>query len=64
MRAVDIRCEDCGRTKRMQPREIAKHIHAGTKSMVGLGNKLHCSVCRDRGGIGKNISLFAVQRGE
>lgn len=47
----------------MQPSDIADHIRAGTKSLVGLGNKLHCSVCRDRGGLGRNISLYPILRG-
>lgn len=61
-RAIDIRCEDCGRTKRMQPREIAGHIERGVYSLVGLHNRLHCSVCRDRGGMGKNVSLIPIDR--
>jgi len=62
-RAIDIRCEDCGRTKRMQPREIAGHVASGTYSLVGLGNRLCCSVCRDRGGLGRNVSVFPISRG-
>lgn len=63
-RAIDIRCEDCGRTKRMQPAEIRHQIAGGTYNLVSLGNKLHCSVCRDRGGLGKNVSVYPIKRGE
>lgn len=63
-RAIDIRCDDCGRTKRMQPREIRQQIGAGVYSLIGLHNRLHCSVCRSRGGLGKNVSLLPIRRGE
>lgn len=61
-RAIDMRCDDCGRTKRMQSGEIVGHARAGVRSLVALGNKLHCSLCRDRGGLGRNISLFPIYR--
>lgn len=60
--AIDIRCEDCGRTKRMQPGDIAAVVKGGTRSLIGLHNKLFCSVCRDRGGQGRNINLYPIAR--
>lgn len=62
VRAIDIRCEDCGRTKRMQAAAIAAQIRIGRRSIVGLHDKLYCALCRDRGGLGKNISLFPIDR--
>lgn len=60
--AVDIRCDDCGRTKRLQGRALSGLVANGTHSIVGLHNKLFCSVCRDRGGLGKNVSLSPIVR--
>lgn len=62
-RAIDIRCDDCGRTKRLQAPDIREHIARGVHSLIGLHDKLHCSVCRSRGGMGKNVSLFPIERG-
>ncbi|MDE1438004.1 hypothetical protein, partial [Bacillus licheniformis] len=62
-RAIDMRCEDCGRSKRMQPPEIRRHIADGIFSLVGLHAKLQCKVCRSRGGMGKNVSLFPIEKG-
>lgn len=63
-RAIDIRCDDCGRSKRMQPSDIRSHIANGVYSLIGLHDKLHCTVCRDRGGLGKNVSVYPIKRGE
>jgi hypothetical protein len=63
-RTIDIRCDDCGRGKRMQPAEIRAHVAKGVYSLVGLHDKLHCAVCRDRGGLGKNVSVYPIKRGE
>ncbi|TCR63196.1 hypothetical protein [Bosea sp. BK604] len=63
VRAIDIRCEDCGRTRRMQAPAIARHVSAGCHSLIGLHDKLYCAVCRERGGLGKNLSLFPIDRG-
>lgn len=46
----------------MQPREIDEHIRAGRHSLIGLHSKLYCSVCRSRGGLSKNISLYPIKR--
>lgn len=64
-RAIGIHCEDCGRTKRMQPREIADHVTNGIHTLMALHNRLRCSVCSERGvGGGKNLSLYPIKRGE
>jgi hypothetical protein len=60
--AIDIECEECGRTKRMQSPAIGSVIRSGTHTLIGLHNKLHCSVCRSRGGLGKNINLYPKER--
>ncbi|WP_126111921.1 MULTISPECIES: hypothetical protein [unclassified Bosea (in: a-proteobacteria)] len=60
--AIDIRCDDCGRTKRMQAPEIAGVVRQGTRSLIGLHNRLHCALCRERGGLGRNISITPVSR--
>lgn len=62
-RAIGIECEDCGRTKRMQPRDIADRVADGVRTLMMLHNKLRCSVCSERGiGGGKNITLYPIQR--
>lgn len=58
---VDIRCDDCGRTKRMPPSEVSRHLGHG-RSLIALHNRLYCALCRERGGLGKNISLVPVTR--
>jgi hypothetical protein len=63
-RAIDISCDDCGRTKRLQAPEIADIVGQGTHSLFGLHNRLHCALCRERGGLGKNINLYPIKRGE
>lgn len=60
--SLDIRCDDCGRTKRMWPGDLARIASSGTRSLIGLHSRLHCSVCRERGGTGKNISLTPTFR--
>jgi hypothetical protein len=62
-RAIDIECEECGRTKRMQPPAIAAAVRGGTRTLIGLHNKLYCSACRDRGLQGRNINLYPKERG-
>ena len=62
--AVDIRCEDCGRTKRLQRRQLQDIVHSGTRSLIGLHNRLYCSACRGRGGDGRNIDLQPVRRAQ
>lgn len=61
-RAIDIECEECGRTKRMQPPAIAAVVRGGTRTLIGLHNKLYCSACRDRGLQGRNINLYPKER--
>lgn len=60
--SLDIQCEDCGRTKRMWPGAIQEVIGQGTRTLMGLHNRLSCSVCRERGGLGKNINLVPTFR--
>lgn len=62
VRGVDIRCDDCGRTKRMPPGQVARHLRDGTQSLIGFHNRLYCSLCRDRGGQGRNVSVIPVMR--
>lgn len=63
--AINIHCEDCGRTKRMPPREINQHIANGVHTLMALHNKMRCSACSERGiGGGKNISIYPYERGE
>ncbi|MGO4665500.1 hypothetical protein [Bosea sp. 2RAB26] len=58
----DIRCEDCGRTKRMWPGAIQEVIGQGTRTLMAQHNRLVRSVCRERGGLGKNINLVPIFR--
>lgn len=61
-RAIDISCDDCGRTKRLRAPEIAEIMGQGTHSLYGLHNRLRCALCHERGGLGKNISLAPIAR--
>lgn len=61
-RAIDISCDDCGRTKRLRAAEIADIISQGTCSLFGLHNRLRCTLCYERGGLGKNISLIPIAK--
>lgn len=60
--ATDIKCEDCGRTKRLQSRQLRAIVRDGTRTLMGLHNRLYCSACRDRGGEGRNIDLKPIYR--
>lgn len=62
--ALDIECEECGRTKRMQSHEIAQHVARGVHTLIGLHNKLLCSACRERGLPARNINVYPKPRGE
>lgn len=62
--ALDIECEECGRTKRMQAPQIAGHVRRGVHTLIGLHNKLYCSACRERGLPARNINLYPKLRGE
>lgn len=59
---LDVRCDDCGRSKRLWPEALAGYSAQGTRSLVGLHGRLYCAVCRERGGTGKNISLTPAYR--
>jgi cytochrome c553 len=59
---LDIRCDDCGRSKRMWPGAIADISAQGTRTLIGLHSRLFCAVCHERGGTGKNISLAPSYR--
>ena len=56
-RALDIVCEDCGRTRRFQRRDLLELDLEGFHSFHQLGSKLVCRHCRERKGEGRNISL-------
>lgn len=63
--AINIHCEDCGRTKRMPAGEINRHVNNGVHTLMDLYLKMRCTVCSERGiGGGKNISLYPFKRGE
>ena len=59
---IDIECEDCGRTRRMQRRAIAEAIRNGAHTLIELHNKLYCSACRERGAPGRNVNLYPRER--
>ncbi|KFC65274.1 hypothetical protein FG93_04815 [Bosea sp. LC85] len=46
----------------MWPGAIQEVIGQGTRTLMGLHNRLSCSVCRERGGLGKNITLVPTFR--
>lgn len=56
-KALDIVCEDCGRTRRFQRRDLLELDMEGFRTFPQLGSKLVCRHCKGRRGAGKNISL-------
>lgn len=56
-RALDIECEDCGRTRRFQRRDLLELDMEGIRTFQQLGSKLYCRHCRERRGKGRNVSL-------
>lgn len=56
-RALDIVCEDCGRTRRFHRRDLLELDLEGIRSFHQLGSKLVCKHCRERRGEGRNVSL-------
>jgi hypothetical protein len=58
VRALDIACEDCGRTRRLQRQRLVQLDEGGIKSFHQLGNKLRCSACAERDGKGRNIKII------
>lgn len=58
-----IRCDDCGHRHYWPQSVVRQAVQKGFKTIPGLGSKLRCDTCKDRGGSGKNISLIPVLRG-
>jgi hypothetical protein len=56
-RALDVECEDCGRTRRFQRRDLLALDREGVRTFRHLGSRLTCRHCRDRSGSGKNVTL-------
>ncbi|MGO4665499.1 hypothetical protein [Bosea sp. 2RAB26] len=56
-----IRCEDCGRTKRIWPGAIQEVIGQGARTLMRPDNRLSCS-CRECGGLGTTITLMPAVR--
>jgi len=56
-RALDIVCEDCGRTRRFQRRYLLELDMEGFHSFQQLAAKLVCRHCRERRGEGHNVTL-------
>lgn len=56
-RALDIVCEDCGRTRRFQRRLLLELDMEGFTSFQQLAAKLVCKHCRERQGQGHNVTL-------
>jgi hypothetical protein len=54
--AIEITCDDCGRTKLWTRATLAAMVDPAT-TLDELGARLFCSACRLRGGGGFNICL-------
>ena len=54
--AIEITCEDCGRTK-LWTRVTLESVVTSTTTLDDLGARLFCSACRLRGGGGYNVRL-------
>ena len=57
-----IRCDDCGHKSYWPCSRVRDAQRNGFNTIPGLGSKLRCRPCQDRGGSGKNISLYPVSR--
>ena len=63
MRALDLVCEDCGRTRRLFRPRLLDFERQGFRTLHALGARLVCAACRERGGQGRNVSLKPQWRG-
>jgi hypothetical protein len=59
VRAVDIQCEDCGRTRRFQRPALLDLERKGVRTFPQLASRLYCRHCAERNGTGRNVSLRA-----
>ncbi|KAB1076524.1 hypothetical protein [Methylobacterium soli] len=60
---LGIACENCGRLRRLNKRQIASLIGArGIHTVEQLGRKLKCKVCAEQGKVSKNISIVPYYR--
>jgi len=55
--AVDITCENCGRTRRFQRRALANLQDKGCRTLAQLGSRLYCLACEERDAAARNVSL-------
>ena len=63
VRALDLICEDCGRTRRLSRPRLLDLERQGLRTLHALGARLICAACRERGGQGRNVSLRPQWRG-
>jgi hypothetical protein len=59
---MDVRCENCGRTRRLTSRHIAEYERRGHRSIEQIGEKLRCSACDERGRVSRNVSVVPYFR--
>ncbi|MET0744721.1 MAG: hypothetical protein ABWY78_15230 [Microvirga sp.] len=55
--AVDIHCENCGRTRRFSRRALATFQERGCRTFAHLGSRLYCLACQERDAAARNVSL-------
>ena len=57
---IEIRCSDCGRTKRWSREHIASRALPLAADLNDLGQRLICSECRNVGGRGYNVEIKRI----
>ena len=62
--AVDVSCENCGRTRRLQRRTLASLRDRGYHTLAQLGSRLYCMACQERNAGGRNVSVVPHWIGE
>ena len=58
---IEIRCSDCGRTKRWTREHVASRSLPANATLDDLGKKLVCSACREQGGRGFNVEIYHIR---
>jgi RNase P subunit RPR2 len=59
-KALEVICEDCGRTRRLDRWKLIELDEGGVKSFHQLGHRLRCKTCRAAQGEGNNVRMRPI----
>lgn len=62
LKALDIECLNCGRTRRLGRPQLRDFIGAGIRSVEDLGRRLSCRECAAQGKVSKNVTIMPRYR--